>query len=406
MVTEGWDATPQRGESIVVDLRGEYPRIDLESKHIPFLDLPLQHHDLEEEIIERWRALLRAGAFIGGATVTDFENELASYVGTEYAVGVGNGTDAITLGLRGLGVGPGDEVITAANTFFATVEAITHAGATPVIVDVDPDTATIDPTATEMAVTRRTRCIIPVHLYGQPADMDPIMEIADRHGLFVLEDNAQAIGARYKGRRTGSIGHAAATSFYPGKNLGAAGDGGAVTTSDPQVADRVRVLANHGSREKYDHIEIGYNSRLDALQAAILSIKLRHLDGWNARRKYVADRYRALIDHPTIAHPVEMADRTHIFHLYVVRVEDRENLQAALAIDGVATGLHYPVPIHRTLPFAHLRESNSFVHADAWSRNGLSLPMFPEMTDDQIETVVTAVMRALEERHVLARDTA
>lgn len=406
MASGGRDVTHLRGEQIVIDLRGDEPVLELEAHEVPFLDLRAQHADLEKEIIERWTHLLRTGAFIGGDTVRTFEESLATYLGADYAVGVANGTDAIMLALKALGIQPGDEVIAPANTFFATIEAIVHAGGTPVLVDVDEDTALIDPGATREAITARTRFIMPVHLYGQPADMDALMQIAADHELLVVEDNAQAIGARYKGRRTGTIGHAAAVSFYPGKNLGATGDGGAVTTNDADVAAQVRILANHGQRSKYDHVAVGYNSRLDALHAAALSIKLSHLDSWNARRRYVADRYRVLVDDPHIAHPAVADDRTHVFHLYVARFTNREWTRAELERRGIATGLHYPTPIHLTAPFNHLGDPGAFPVAERWAREGLSLPMFPEMSDAQITAVAGAVSESLEEPHVLARDTA
>ena len=328
-------------------------------------------------------------------------------MGTSCAVGVANGTDAITLALKGLGIQPGDEVITAANTFFATVEAIVHAGGVPVLADVDPTTATIDPNAIEEAITPRTRFIIPVHLYGQPADMDPIMAIADYHDLLVVEDNAQALGAIYRGRRTGSIGHAGAVSFYPGKNLGATGDGGAVTTNSHEVARAIRMLANHGSLTKYNHVAVGYNSRLDAIHASALSIKLRHLDRWNAGRQQVAAAYASRLSGLPIDLPEVGLDRTHVYHLFVVRHHDRSYLQKSLDTAGVSTGLHYPTPIHLTGPFEHLGNGpGSFPISEDWASRGLSLPMFPELGVDSIDRIAGEVRALVANLDVLTLDTA
>ncbi len=406
MTSGGAKAAETRGPQIIVDLRTGSPRIGLSGEPIPFLSLKEQHISLEDEIIARWRELLRSGAFIGGTAVDQFEDELAEFLGVDHTIGVANGTEAITLALVALGVQPGDEVITAANTFFATAEAIVHAGAIPVLADVDPETATIDPDAVRSAITPRTTCIVPVHLYGQAADMDAIMAIADEHGLLVVEDNAQAVGAIYGERRTGSIGHASAMSFYPGKNLGATGDGGAVATSDEDAAARVRILANHGSRTKYDHIAVGYNSRLDAIHAAALSVKLGYLDHWNRLRGDVADRYRAAIDHHDVAHPLIAPGRNHIFHLYVVRSGQRDSLRLRLDRYGISTGLHYPTPIHLTPPFSHLGALGEFPISELWASTGLSLPMFPEMTDAQVEAVAAATLLSLEDPHVLTLNTA
>lgn len=407
MGTEGRHAAAPSDEQIIIDLRARGTAVLLDTADIPFLDLAKHHEPIAEEVIEAWRSLLDSGAFIGGSAVESFESELAEFVGVAHAVGVANGTDAIMLALRALGIEKGDEVIIPANTFFATAEAVVHAGGVPVLVDALEDTATIDPAAVEAAITRRTRFIIPVHLYGQPADMDEIMAIAAKHDLMVVEDNAQAIGAQYKGVRTGAIGHAGATSFYPGKNLGAAGDGGAVTTNIEGVANDVRMLASHGSYKKYDHSAIGYNSRLDALQAALLSVKLRRLDVANAMRRHAAERYATLIHHPEIAHPAIASDRNHVFHLYVVRMDDRDTTSRVLSEIGISTGLHYPTPLHLTEPFRHLGGGQgNFPVSEAWASRGLSLPMFPELTENQIETVAIGLVAAREDIHVLARSTA
>lgn len=407
MTAGGQDNVREHGQQIIIDLRESAEVVALAPKAVPFLDLPQQHAALETEILTAWRGILLSAAFVGGSAVESFENSLATYLDVNHVVGVANGTDAIMLALKALGIKEGDEVITAANTFFATAEAITHAGGTPVLVDVRSDTATISPEAVRAAITPRTRAIVPVHLYGQPADMDEIMKIAAEHHLVVVEDNAQAIGAQYRGQMTGTIGHAGATSFYPGKNLGATGDAGAVTTDDPEVARRVRTLANHGLESKHNHIDVGYNSRLDALQAVALSIKLNHLDDWNQRRGLVADRYKQLIDHSELIHPVIAGNRSHVYHLYVVRVRNRDELIKNLASRGISTGLHYPTPIHLTQPYGHLGNgAGSFPVAERWASEGVSLPMFPEMTEEQTAAVAGSITELLEKPHVLTRTTA
>ena len=400
-------ATGDESRRVVIDLREGTSADSVHQQHIPFANLAAQHAPIRMEILAEWERLLSTGAFIGGAPVDRFEESLAAFVGAECAIGVANGTEAITLALLGLGLERGDEVITAANTFFATVEAISHAGGSPVLVDVDPVTATIDPEAIEAAITHRTRFIVPVHLYGQPADMDAIMDIARRHDLKVVEDNAQAIGAMYKGRRTGSIGDAAAVSFYPGKNLGATGDGGAITTNSHGVARRVRMLANHGSRTKYEHIAVGYNSRLDAVHAAALDIKLRHLDGWNRGRQQVAESYGRALAGSGVDLPQTAADRSHVYHLYVIRVADRDSLRDALGRADIATGLHYPTPIHLTEPYSHLGSGpGTFPVSEHWASHGMSLPMFPELDADSVERIAHEINRFQAREHVLTLDTA
>jgi dTDP-4-amino-4,6-dideoxygalactose transaminase len=391
---------------LAVDLRGVSPRLSVNPGSIQFVDLKSQHADLRDEILAGWANLLDDAAFIGGKAVSDFESEFAVYSSTRNAVGVANGTDALTLSLRALGVGPGDEVITAANTFFATVEAIAHAGGTPVLADVDPLTGNLDAEAVERAITDRTKVIVPVHLYGQPADMAEITALADAHGLKVLEDNAQAVGASYRGSPTGSLGTIAATSFYPGKNLGACGDAGAVTTDDDDLAGRIRILRDHGQAAKYQHVTIGYNSRLDALQASALSVKLRHIDDWNRRRVELADAYdRHLGSH--IETPGRAPDRTHVFHLYVIRHPERDRLRQLIEGAGVPVGMHYPTPIHLTAAFAHLGAGpGSFPHAENWAFNGLSLPMHPHLEERDVESISQVVLDASEELGVFARSIA
>jgi dTDP-4-amino-4,6-dideoxygalactose transaminase len=359
-------------------------------REVPFTDL--RTPQLKDEIMAAWGEILDGAAFIGGPYVASFEENLARYTGAAYAVGVANGTDAITLALRAMGIEPGDEVITAANTFYATVEAIVHAGGSPVLVDVDPITATLDPELVERAITSRTRFVIPVHLYGQPASMDEISALADHYGLKVLEDAAQALGATYHNERVGSLGHAAAISFYPGKNLGACGDAGAVTTDDPDIAANIRALRDHGQRDKNDHRLVGYNSRLDALQAAALDVKLRHLDDWSGARRQVAAGYNRHLAHLDIELPVELPDRTHVYHLYVITHEQRDSLREKLAADGIQTGIHYPTPIHLTEPFRHLGKGpGAFLESERRSRTSLSLPMYPHMSQAEQEAVCLSV---------------
>ncbi len=370
---------------------------------IPFQDLPLQIEQLRPKLEPAIDRVLRHGQFILGPEVGAFESAWAKYCHTADAIGVGSGTDALQLTLRALGIGRGDEVITAANSFIATAEAVSYAGAQPVLVDCDLDHYLIDPAAIAAAITPRTRAIIPVHLYGQPANWDAIAAIAQRHGLALIEDAAQAHGATLADNRTcGSLGTAAAFSFYPGKNLGAFGDGGAVNTSDAAIAHQVRLLRNWGSVVKYHHEIQGYNSRLDTLQAAVLAVKLEHLSEWNDRRAAIAIRYGELLaGTPGLVLP-QRAPWTgrHVYHLYVVRLLEhgRDEAIRSLAEQGVQAIVHYPVPIHLQKAYAGLGyRAGDFPHAERAARSVLSLPMFPEMTPDQIERVAAAL------RDVLAR---
>src|SRR5215510_9244505 len=362
---------------------------------IQLVDLKAQYDTISEEITAAIQSVIESSAFVGGNAVHEFEKEFAAYCDVKACVGVGNGTDAIYLVLRALGIGAGDEVITVAHTFIATSEAISMTGARPVFVDIKEDTMLMDPRLLEAAITPRTKAIIPVHLYGQPCEMDAIMEVAERHGLKVIEDAAQAHGARWRGRRVGSIGDAACFSFYPGKNLGAFGDAGAVVSNDEELIERVRMFANHGRLEKYTHKMEGVNSRLDGLQAAILRVKLRHLDEWNAKRRAHADFYLESLSssefRPQAVHP----NATHVWHLFVVRLADREALQKKLKDEGIATGIHYPVPLHiqpayqeRQIPLGSLpvteRVANQVV----------SLPMYPELSQAQLESIVNAMTMA------------
>jgi dTDP-4-amino-4,6-dideoxygalactose transaminase len=332
------------------------------------------------------------GDFILGAAVERFEAEYAAFIGTRHAIGVGTGLSAIELALRAFDVGPGDEVITPANTFIATVLAIMAVGATPVFADMDADTYTLDAGALASAVTSRTKAIVPVHLYGQPVDLDPVLAVARRHDLIVIEDAAQAHGARYKGRRAGGFGHAAAFSFYPSKNLGALGDGGMITTGDDRAAETLRLLRNYGQRVKYQHAIAGTNSRLDTLQAAVLSLKLPHLDAWNAARRRHADAYGARlgthVKTPAAADGVE-----HIYHLYVIETRERDAMEQRLRARQIQTGIHYPVPAHLQAACASLGyKAGDFPATEAAAPRILSLPMFAELTEAQIDYVAAAVI--------------
>jgi dTDP-4-amino-4,6-dideoxygalactose transaminase len=368
---------------------------------IPFQDLPLQIRNLRPELDPALEAVLRHGQFILGPEVGAFEQSWAEFCGAGHTIGVGSGTDALQLILRALGIGAGDEVITVANTFIATAEAVSYAGAKPVLVDCRLDDYLIDPTAVAAAITPRTRAIIPVHLYGQPANIDALAAVAAKHNLALIEDAAQAHGATLRdGRRCGSLGVAAAFSFYPGKNLGAFGDGGAVTTNDEALARQLRLLRNWGSVVKYHHEVQGYNSRLDTLQAAVLGVKLRHLAAWNERRRTVTAWYRELLAGcGGIVLPVEAAwTGRHVYHLFVLRVleRDRDAIGQALGERGVQTVVHYPVPIHLQKAYAELGyRPGAFPNAERAARSVLSLPMFPEMTRAQCEFVCEQVRAVL-----------
>jgi len=364
---------------------------------IPFVDLKIQYQTLRGELEPAMQSVLERGAFIMGAEHEAFEQAFARYLGVRRCLGVASGTDALELALRALGLGPGDEVITVPNTFIATTEAISHVGASLRWVDVDPRTYNLDPERLEAAITPRTRAVLPVHLYGQPADMRPIMAVARRHGLKVIEDCAQAHGARDHGQRVGTFGDLACFSFYPGKNLGAYGDGGAVVTNDEALAERVALLRNHGQQTKYVHVMEGWCHRLDNLQAAVLGVKLRHLDDWNECRRRAAATYNRLLgDLPEVVTPYVPAGVEPVFHLYVIQVPDRDGVQAALQAQGIATGIHYPIPLHQQPAYAHLGFApDDFPVSAALGPKILSLPMFPEITTDQIEAVVAGLRAAL-----------
>ena len=356
--------------------------------NIPLVDLVSQYQDIKTEIDQVMSEVISKTAFIGGQHVQSFETAFAEFCGVQHCVGVGNGTDALFIALRAMGIGAGDEVITAANSFIATSEAITMAGARVVFADVDPCTYNIDPTRIEEKITSRTKAIIPVHLYGQPAAMERILELARRRGLKVIEDAAQAHGALYDGRPIGSLGDAACFSFYPGKNLGAYGDGGAVVTSDSALATKVRMIANHGRIDKYDHEIEGVNSRLDGLQAAILRVKLKRLAAWTERRRENAALYNQYLCNTDLMTPSEAPSVRSVYHLYVVRVKhgQREALQKHLQSKGVSTGIHYPIALPNLKAYAYLKHTEGdFPNATAASKEVLSLPLYPELSKEQIE---------------------
>jgi dTDP-4-amino-4,6-dideoxygalactose transaminase len=356
--------------------------------------LGTQHRLLEKEVLSAVADVVATSQFILGDELCAFENEFALYCDAAYCIGVANGTDALHLSLRALDIGPGDEVITVANTFVATVFAIVHAGAVPVLVDVESDGYNIDTGLIEDAITARTKAIIPVHLYGHPVEMDQVMAIARSHGLKVVEDACQAHGARYRGQRVGSFGDAACFSFYPGKNLGALGDGGAIVTSDSEVAERLRILRHCGQSAKNVHPLIGYNSRLDTLQAAVLRIKLRHLDRWNERRRAAARLYTELLEGAGIALPTEHPSSEHVYHLYVIEHEQRDALLDQLASQGISCGIHYPLAVNEQEPFKDVKTfPDGAAAARARSRRILSLPMSPHISDEQIQKVARAVIQ-------------
>lgn len=358
---------------------------------IHFVDLQTQYQSLKSDVDAAIAAVLTRGDFILGRDVAKFEEEFAAFCGVKHCLGVANGTDALKLALEACGIGPGDEVITTAHTYIATALAISQCGARPVLVDCEPNFFLIDTSTIEAAITPKTKAILPVHLYGQSADMDPIMEIAKRHKLVVVEDACQAHGATYKGRKCGSIGDIAAFSFYPGKNLGAYGDGGAVTTNSAELADKIKLLRNHGQRVKYEHLVKGGNSRLDTVQAAVLRVKLCHLAAWNEGRANGAAMYGKALQGTGLILPRVAPHGTHVFHLYVVRTKDRADLITALDAANSQHGIHYPIPIHRQVAMADLGYGpGSFPVAEEIAPEILSLPMFPELTQAQVDRVAAA----------------
>jgi dTDP-4-amino-4,6-dideoxygalactose transaminase len=360
---------------------------------VPFLDLKSQYESIKAEIHEAIQQVLENTAFAGGPFVAQFEKDFARYSGCKEAVGVGSGTDALWLSLLALGIGPGDEVITVPDTFIATAEAITFCGANPVFVDVEETTYNMDPVKLSAAITQRTKAIIPVHLFGQMADMDPIMDISRKHKIPVIEDACQAHGAEYKARQAGTIGDAGCFSFYPGKNLGAYGEAGAIVTNNPETAQKIRILRDHGQSAKYYHDVIGWNARMDGIQGAILSAKLKHLNEWNEARRKNANLYqKLLVDLPDVILPLETHDNKHVYHIYAIRVQDRSGFISGMADKSISCGIHYPIPIHLQQAYHSLKRSEgSFPVAEKCAKEFVSLPMFPELTNAQIEYISSEI---------------
>ncbi len=365
-------------------------------KPVPFVDLSVQHAALRQEIDRAINDVFAQSSFVLGKAVSEFEEDFASYCGAKYCVALNSGTAALHLALLAMGVGPGDEVITPANSFIATAEAISFCGAVPRLVDADIETANIDAGKIEAAISEKTRVILPVHLYGQPARMDKIKSIAADRGLPVLEDACQAHGARFKGKRAGVLGEAACFSFYPGKNLGAAGDGGAFVTDNVDLAETVRLLRNHGSSQKYHHLLIGHNFRLDSIQAAILKVKLPHLDKWNEARRQIADFYNRRLQQLPGIKPIRVVDEAEsVFHLYVIRVDDRSVVESVFKELQISYGIHYPIPIHLQPAYRELGlGEGSFPNSEALAKSIISLPMYPELSHADQERVVVALSKA------------
>ena len=365
---------------------------------VPFLDLKAQYASIKDEITVALQQVLDNTAFAGGPFVEKFEKDFASFCQCEHAIGVGSGTEALWAALLSLGVGPGDEVITAPNTFIATAEAISFCGAKPIFIDLDEQTYNLNPILLEDAITPKTKAVIPVHLFGQMADMDPIMEIARAHGLFVIEDACQAHGAEYKGRRAGSIGDVGCFSFYPGKNLGAYGEAGAIVTNNAELADKIRMFRDHGQKKKYYHSMIGWNARMDGFQGAVLSVKLKYIAEWNEARRRNAQLYNKLlaaVDDVII--PMEADYNKHVYHVYAIRTKDRDTLIKTLAEKEIFCGIHYPVPLHLQEAYKFLgRGKGSFLVTERCAEEFISLPMFAELTQGQIERVTNEIKCFLE----------
>ncbi|MCC3356915.1 DegT/DnrJ/EryC1/StrS family aminotransferase [Bacillus sp. REN16] len=362
---------------------------------VPMLDLSEQYQSLKDEVIKALDDVMSSSSFILGDNVKKLEHDVAAFSHVTHGVGVANGSDALHISLQACGVGPGDEVITTTFTFFATAGAIARAGARPVFVDIDPITFNIDPKEIEKVITNKTKAIIPVHLYGQAADMDPVLEIAKKHNLYVVDDAAQAIGAEYKGRKVGELGDTTCFSFFPTKNLGAYGDGGMIVTNDEDLAEKMSIIRVHGSKPKYYHHVLGYNSRLDELQAAVLNIKFPHLSEWSELRREKAATYTNLLNEKLSDHvitPKEEKDRYHVFHQYTIRVEKRDELQQFLKENGVASMVYYPVPLHLQPVFAELGyKEGDFPLAEKAAKEALSLPMFPELKKEQQEYIINVI---------------
>jgi dTDP-4-amino-4,6-dideoxygalactose transaminase len=359
---------------------------------IPFVDLKAQYHSIKDEIDEAIGSVLASSQFVLGEEVSAFEEELAGYCSVRHGIGVNSGTSALHLALLAAGIGPGDEVVTVPFTFVATVAAIRYTGAQPVFVDIEPQSYTLDVGQLEGAITKRTKAILPVHLYGQPADMDPIMEVAQSHGLIVIEDAAQAHGAEYKGRRVGGIGDVGCFSFYPGKNLGAYGEGGMVVTNNPGYARTICMLRDWGQERKYHHVLQGYNYRMEGMQGAILRVKLRHLEAWTEARRAHASRYNELLADSGVQTPEEMSYARHVYHIYAIRTPRRDVLQEMLRAQGIQTGIHYPTPVHLQEAHADLGyRPSDFPCSEQAANEVLSLPMFAELSNVQQESVAAAV---------------
>ncbi|MEM2995378.1 MAG: DegT/DnrJ/EryC1/StrS family aminotransferase [Candidatus Bathyarchaeia archaeon] len=359
---------------------------------IPFVDLKREYLEIKGEINEAIQRVIEKGTFILGEEVEKFEEEFSSYIGVKYGVSVNSGSDALFLTLKALGISKGDEVITVSHTFIATADAITRNEAIPVFVDINPETYCIDAEKIEEKITKNTKAILPVHIYGHPADMDPILEVAQAHDLYVIEDACQAHGAEYKGRKAGSIGDAGCFSFYPIKNLGAYGDGGIIVTNNEELATKLRVLRNHGQQQKYHHNLVGVNSRLDEIQAAILRVKLKHLDEWNSRRRENAKLYNELLVDTEITTPAEK-NAKHAYHLYVIRCKERDKLQQHLLKNEVQTLMHYPIPVHKQRAYSNFSLSYNLPVTEKICKEILSLPMFPQLTKREVEHVATAIIK-------------
>lgn len=360
---------------------------------VSFVDLGAQHKEIEGELRQAFERVLGRSSFILGPDVEQFEAAFATYLNASACVAVNSGTAALHLVLKALEIGPDDEVITVPNTFIATAEAISAVGARPVFVDVDPVFYTMDPAQVERVITQRTRAILPVHLYGQPVDLDPLLDIAARHNLPLIEDACQAHGAEYKGRKAGTLGTAGCFSFYPSKNLGCCGEGGAVLTNDPDLAQRVRLLRSHGSVSKYEHSIPAYNFRMEGLQGAFLATKLKYLDEWNRRRRAIAELYDSLLENTGVVIPIEMPYSRHVYHLYVIQTDDRDCLRQRLADDNVETGVHYPIPLHLQEAYRSLGyRAGDFPVCESLTRRILSLPMYPELPTAAVPHVVSLLL--------------
>jgi len=359
---------------------------------IPLVDLKAQYLSIKKEIDEAIQRVLNKCNFIMGDEVKEFEEELASFCSAKYAVGVSSGTDALLLALKAINIQPGDEVITVPNTFIATTEAITMAGGKIKFVDIDEETFNIDTSKIESAITNKTRAILPVHLYGQPANMDPIIDLAKKYNLKVIEDAAQAHGAEYNNKRVGALGDIGIFSFYPGKNLGAYGDAGAVVTNDPDISNKIAMLRNHGRTKKYEHEYEGYNCRLDTLQAAILRVKLKYINSWNEARRNHASSYRKLLQNTDIILPTEQKDNKHIYHIFAVRTADRDNLLNKLKNEGIGAGIHYPIPLHLQPAYRYLGyKAGDFPITEKCAREIISLPMYPELDEGKIKKIAEVI---------------